>query len=207
MLTFKEAYYMGKHRSDAWHADGGANDEGWDDHKPSHKPADHPHSVHINGKKWKTFGSHSHATNVARKIKGATVHKEEVELREGAYEKAEENKRSADAAKKQGDMFAHHLHMADHHDNMAQWHGEKGRHGEADRHAEKAEQHHEKAMALKEEAKQIDELSSDLLSRYKEKASAASSAADKAGNYDLGHKRYKGILKATLKQFANDAKK
>ena len=36
---------------------------------------DVPHDVHINGRKWKTFGSHSHATNVAKKIKGATVHK------------------------------------------------------------------------------------------------------------------------------------
>jgi hypothetical protein len=72
-------------------------------------------------------------------------------ITEGAYEKAEENKRSADAAKKQGDMFAHHLHMADHHDNMAEWHGSKGRHGEADKHAEKAEKHHEEAMKLKEE--------------------------------------------------------
>jgi hypothetical protein len=76
--------------------------------------------------------------------------KEEVIL-EGAFEDAEENKRSADAAKKQGDMFAHHLHMADHHDNMAQWHASKGRHGEADRHAEKSEKHHEQAMSVKEE--------------------------------------------------------
>lgn len=68
-----------------------------------------------------------------------------------AYERAEENKRSADAAKKQGDMFAHHLHMADHHDNMSEWHASKGRHGEADRHAEKSEKHHEEAMKLKEE--------------------------------------------------------
>lgn len=37
-----------------------------------------PHAVHINGKKWKTFGSQRHAQNVANKIKGATVHKEEV---------------------------------------------------------------------------------------------------------------------------------
>jgi hypothetical protein len=37
--------------------------------------ADVPHDVHINGRKWKTFGSHSHASNVAKKIKGATVHK------------------------------------------------------------------------------------------------------------------------------------
>lgn len=72
-------------------------------------------------------------------------------MSEGAYEKSEENKKSADAAKKQGDMFAHHMHMADHHDNLAQWHGEKGRHGEADRHAEKSEKHHDEAMKLKEE--------------------------------------------------------
>ena len=36
---------------------------------------DSPHDVHINGKKWKSFRSHSHASNVAKKIKGATVHK------------------------------------------------------------------------------------------------------------------------------------
>lgn len=100
------------------------------------------------------------------KKKGYRVHdshhagmvNEEV-ISEGAYEKAEENKKSADAAKKQGDMFAHHLHMADHHDNMAQWHSSKGRHSEADRHAEKSEQHHEKAMTMKEEVEQIDEKS------------------------------------------------
>lgn len=28
----------------------------------------HPHAIHIDGKKWKTFSSHSHASNVARKI-------------------------------------------------------------------------------------------------------------------------------------------
>ena len=51
-------------------------------HVPDKKPADHPHAVHINGKKWKSFDSQSHATNVANKIKGATVHKEEVEIAE-----------------------------------------------------------------------------------------------------------------------------
>ena len=39
--------------------------------------ADVPHDVHIDGRKWKTFGSHSHANNVARKLqangKKATV--------------------------------------------------------------------------------------------------------------------------------------
>jgi hypothetical protein len=80
---------------------------------------------------------------------GVRVVKEEVDLNESAYEKSEENKRSADSAKKQGDMFAHHLHMADHHDNLAEWHASKGRHGEADKHAEKAEQHQELAMKHK----------------------------------------------------------
>jgi hypothetical protein len=73
----------------------------------------------------------------------------EESLDEGAYEKSEENKRSADSAKKYGDMFAHHLHMADHHDNLAEWHASKGRHSEADKHAEKAEQHQELAMKHK----------------------------------------------------------
>jgi hypothetical protein len=44
-------------------------------HRQHHYQADVPHDVHINGKKWKTFGSHSHASNVAKKIKGATVHR------------------------------------------------------------------------------------------------------------------------------------
>ena len=37
---------------------------------------DSSHAVHINGKKWKSFATRSHAQNVANKIKGATVHKE-----------------------------------------------------------------------------------------------------------------------------------
>ena len=44
-------------------------------HRQYQHQVDVPHDVHINGRKWKTFGSHSHATNVARKIKGATVHR------------------------------------------------------------------------------------------------------------------------------------
>lgn len=73
-------------------------------------------------------------------------------IAEGAYEKSEENKRSADAAKKHGNMFDHHLHMSDYHENLSQWHSEKGRHSEAERHSEKAEKHHEEAMKLKEDA-------------------------------------------------------
>lgn len=48
-------------------------------HTITSTPPSETHSVHINGKKWKSFGSQSHAQNVANKIKGATVHKEEYE--------------------------------------------------------------------------------------------------------------------------------
>jgi hypothetical protein len=70
----------------------------------------------------------------------------------------------------------------------------------------------EKQGDVKHKNKQYDEsslneLSSDLLGRYKKAASDDASAADKAGDYDKGHKRFKGIVKATNKQFDNDAKK
>lgn len=307
----------------------------------SHEP-DHPHAVHINGKKWKSFGSRRHAQNVANKIKGATVHREEVELDEAVnpseiagnpkmysaddvkkayyhkkasasdkeslarhldryhgakewrkpvkedaeqideisdktlmsyaqkvhddtlkhdkdpskrsaakrsksvmgfsrainklesrphkestdmcnvcgqtpcncthiseenehYEKAQEHLSKANDAEREGRTKDFHAHMANHHDAMSEWHDSKGRSASADRHAEKAEYHHEKSLTVKEE--KLNELSSDLLARYKEKAGMAAQAADKAKKYDLGHKRFKGIMKATFKQFANDAKK
>lgn len=74
---------MGKRDSYAYQQDGGANDEGWDREEPQarhHAPAgDIPHDVYIDGRKWKTFGSHSHANNVARKLqsngKNASVKK------------------------------------------------------------------------------------------------------------------------------------
>ena len=75
---------MGHKDSLAYRMDGGANDEGWDkedDYRPRRSyrtpSADIPHDVHIDGRKWKTFSSHSHANNVARKLqangKKATV--------------------------------------------------------------------------------------------------------------------------------------
>lgn len=54
---------------------------------------------------------------------------------------------------------------------------------------------------------QLSELTSNLLARYKTRASASAKAADQAGNYKKGDKRFKGILKATTKQFDNDLKK
>ena len=53
----------------------------------------------------------------------------------------------------------------------------------------------------------IDELSSDLLGRYKTGASKQASELDKAGNIKKADSRFSGIVKATKKQFANDLKK
>ena len=52
----------------------------------------------------------------------------------------------------------------------------------------------------------VNELSNEKLGQYKTAAGAQASAADKAGNYEKGNKRFKGIVKATKKQFANDTK-
>lgn len=58
-----------------------------------------------------------------------------------------------------------------------------------------------------EEVEQVDELSNDMLQRYKKKAGAAASDADKKGDVKTGNKRFSGIMKATSKQFKNDLKK
>jgi len=61
-------------------------------------------------------------------------------------------------------------------------------------------------MSEVDEEVQIDELSSELLGRYKKSAGAQASAADKSGDYAKANKRFSGIMKATKKQFANDTK-
>ena len=109
------------------------------------------HSGNLNKKDASTMSKVAALMAKEKAAKAAKKPVKEEVISEGAYEKAEENKKSADAAKKQGDMFAHHLHMADHHDNLSQWHDSKGRHNMADIHASKAASHHEKAMSLKEE--------------------------------------------------------
>jgi hypothetical protein len=67
---------FGKH-SAAYHADGGANDEGWGNER--HKPRstmDRPHTVHINGKPWKKFsnGHQAHAAVRTLQAKGKDAH-------------------------------------------------------------------------------------------------------------------------------------
>ncbi len=54
---------------------------------------------------------------------------------------------------------------------------------------------------------ELDELSTELLGRYKKAAGADASRADKEGDYERANKRFRGIVKATKKQFANDEKK
>lgn len=59
------------------------------------------------------------------------------------------------------------------------------------------------------EEDQIDEVSNELLGRYKTAAGQQASQLDKAGgreNIQKANKRFSGIVKATKKQFANDAK-
>jgi hypothetical protein len=67
----------------------------------------------------------------------------------------------------------------------------------------RGQKHKNKEMA--EET--VNELSNQLLGRYKKAAGADASAADKAGNFEKGDKRFKGIVKATIKQGENDSKK
>ena len=54
--------------------------------------------------------------------------------------------------------------------------------------------------------KKINELSNEKLADYKKKAGENASAADKEGDTKTGNKRFSGIMKATRKQFDNDAK-
>ena len=59
------------------------------------------------------------------------------------------------------------------------------------------------------EEDQIDEVSNELLGRYKTAAGSQASSLDKAGgkeNIQKANKRFSGIVKATKKQFANDEK-
>jgi hypothetical protein len=53
----------------------------------------------------------------------------------------------------------------------------------------------------------IQELSTNLLARYKTAAGASAKSSDASGDYKKGDKRFSGILKATKKQFDNDMKK
>jgi hypothetical protein len=52
----------------------------------------------------------------------------------------------------------------------------------------------------------LNEISNELLSKYKTAAGKSASSADNKGDFKTGNKRFSGIVKATKKQFANDKK-
>ena len=64
---------------------------------------------------------------------------------------------------------------------------------------------HKKEQVPMESA--LSELSTDKLAQYKKAAGADAKKADADGDYTRGDKRFKGINKATNKQFDNDLKK
>lgn len=68
----------------------------------------------------------------------------------------------------------------------------------------KSKKDREMDKAIKDE---MNEISNATLTSYKQKAGEQASAADKAGDFKKGDKRFSGIIKATKKQFANDLKK
>ena len=53
----------------------------------------------------------------------------------------------------------------------------------------------------------VNELSTEKLAQYKKAAGADATAADRRGDFEHGNKRFKGIVRATIKQGDNDAKK
>lgn len=53
----------------------------------------------------------------------------------------------------------------------------------------------------------INEISSEKLAQYKTAAGVSARAADVKGDYDLGHKRFKGIMRATQKELDRDAER
>ena len=55
--------------------------------------------------------------------------------------------------------------------------------------------------------KTLNEVSNELLGRYKKAAGADASAADKRGDVEQGNKRFKGIVNATKKELDNDVKR
>ncbi len=56
------------------------------------------------------------------------------------------------------------------------------------------------------ESEELTEISNALLTKYKTAAAGAARGADAVGDIKTGNKRFSGIVKATNKQFANDAK-
>ena len=83
--------------------------------------------------------------------------------------------------------------------------GKAGQHKDKKKAEKQGDVKHKKEIATMESA--LNELSSEKLAQYKKAAGADAKKADANGNYSQGDKRFKGINKATNKQFDNDLKK
>ena len=138
--------------------------------------------------------------------------KEEVELEEAfksgdhlkdSLAKIQTHKRAAE--KNANDEYKYHYHVSKYHDALADHYFQNGQKVKANKHKTLAEYHygkHEDAASgrVSEEVEQLDELSPELLASYKKKAGESASAADKAGDFAKGNKRFSGIIKATKKE-------
>ena len=83
--------------------------------------------------------------------------------------------------------------------------GKAGQHKDKKKAEKQGDVKHKKELATMESA--LSELSTEKLSQYKKAAGADAKKADTDGNYSRGDKRFKGINRATNKQFDNDLKK
>ena len=103
------------------------------------------------------------------KKKGYRVHdshhagmvNEEVALDENdhdPYYEAQQHKKDAEKAHKEGDHKSYHMFMAAHHDSMAHWSSNRGRHHVADQHMAKAEQHQDWAHKPNNEGTEMSQL-------------------------------------------------
>lgn len=139
-------------------------------------------------------------------LKYRAMYGEDMNESSDAYEQAEDHKVKAEMAKGNGNMGAYHAHMVNYHELRGHWHASKSRYQAADKEYEKAGRHHNDSLKhpFQEEVGELEELSMATLTNYKKKAGESASAADKAGNYALGNKRFSGIVKATKKQLEKD---
>lgn len=131
---------------------------------------------------------------------GTTVKEETMntDLKEQATWYSKE-KFTADAEKKHGKI----THTSKDKDGRTHYHVASGqRVGMSDKDAE-GDTSYTVHTKLREET--IDEVSMTTLTSYKKKAGEQASAADKAGDFKKGNKRFSGIMKATKKQFAKTA--
>jgi len=83
--------------------------------------------------------------------------------------------------------------------------GGAGQHKDKKKAEKQGDVKHKKSLMPMEDT--LSELSTEKLGQYKKAAAADAKKADAEGNYKRGDKRFKGINRATNKQFDNDLKK